>query len=620
MFPLTIYSEAGKFIPSKGLLCAGCKGNGYVLCPHCNGKGVGPYHFGFFTIPKFCGLCGTIGHVLCPGCDGTGYYIFRKLDNSHLRNLLLKIGWLNKEKEELKCMPSLKNLKSLGESMFGSGFIATAFLVLFITFHLWKIFIYPFWRFRHVPGPPPKWFLGNLLDVLKKPGQEHLLLLKYAKSYGSTFQLWYLNRRTVIIANPEDAKFVLTTRNYPKSPVFRRCFSPLGHGLLTLSTDVHPTQRRAISQRFNEDFLQSLHRHLSAELDVFIAQMDALCDTEKVVDLDSLIAALTLDVIARTAFGVSFSAQTSQQHPMPHAVLTLLDELVKNMIFYPYRFWFPSITQRRLNEAISVISQFCNMVIDLRLRESAEEKNKRAQDLLDILLESTETRENLVAHVATFILAGHDTTSHSLSFCMYEVAQNLSIEEKLQAEADQMIATDEKMPLFEDVGRLEYTRMVWNEALRTHPAAANTSVRCADQDDVLPGSGIFITKGTGLMVSSYVVHHLPQYWEEPDRFIPERHIKEAVRHRDPYCFFPFSRGTRNCIGQFVANHEALTILSTIYKRYKIRLAVNPQDVEEYFRVTMKPTCRVKMVKEGKKDPNLDASFGLPVRMYSRTKE
>jgi len=200
---------------------------------------------------------------------------------------------------------------------------------------------------------------------------------------------------------------------------------------------------------------------------------------------------------------------------------------------------------------------------------------------------------------------------------MYEVAQNRDIEKKLQEESDRWIPEQEKIIPFEQVGHLEYTRMVWNEALRTHPAAANTSVRCADRDDVLPGSGIRVTKGTGLMVSSYLIHHLPQYWEDPDRFIPERHTKEAVRQRSPYHFLPFSRGSRNCIGQFVANHEALTILSTIYKRYEIRLAVDADQVEEYFRVTMKPHCRVRIDSEGKKDPSLDAHLGLPVRIYSR---
>jgi hypothetical protein len=43
------YSESGKFIPSKGMVCVGCRGRGYLPCPHCKGSGVGPYHFGFFV-------------------------------------------------------------------------------------------------------------------------------------------------------------------------------------------------------------------------------------------------------------------------------------------------------------------------------------------------------------------------------------------------------------------------------------------------------------------------------------------------------------------------------------------------------------------------------------------
>ncbi|KAK4523224.1 hypothetical protein GAYE_PCTG44G1117 [Galdieria yellowstonensis] len=108
------YSESGKFIPSKGMVCVGCRGRGYLPCPHCKGSGVGPYHFGFFVIPKFCGLCGVVGSLLCPGCDGTGYYVVRTPDSSFLRDLLIKIGLLDEEKERQKFLPTLENLKKLG--------------------------------------------------------------------------------------------------------------------------------------------------------------------------------------------------------------------------------------------------------------------------------------------------------------------------------------------------------------------------------------------------------------------------------------------------------------------------------------------------------------------------
>lgn len=65
-------------------------------------------------LPKFCGLCGVVGSLLCPGCDGTGYYIVRTPDASFLRDLFLKLGFLNEEKERLKFLPTLENLKKFG--------------------------------------------------------------------------------------------------------------------------------------------------------------------------------------------------------------------------------------------------------------------------------------------------------------------------------------------------------------------------------------------------------------------------------------------------------------------------------------------------------------------------
>jgi cytochrome P450 family 4 len=76
-------------------------------------------------------------------------------------------------------------------------------------------------------------------------------------------------------------------------------------------------------------------------------------------------------------------------------------------------------------------------------------------------------------------------------------------------------------------------------------------------------------------VSVYSIHRNPLYWEEPDKFDPERFSKERSANRHPFAYIPFSAGPRNCIGQKFATNEEITLLASIYRRFTIRV-VEPQ--------------------------------------------
>lgn len=74
----------------------------------------------------------------------------------------------------------------------------------------------------------------------------------------------------------------------------------------------------------------------------------------------------------------------------------------------------------------------------------------------------------------------------------------------------------------------------------------------------------------------YLVHRQPQYWPDPERFIPERFLPEQSKGRHPYAFIPFSAGVRNCVGQRYAMLEMKSILACIFREYKVK-SLEPRD-------------------------------------------
>nr|CAD91347.1 hypothetical protein [Homo sapiens] len=99
-------------------------------------------------------------------------------------------------------------------------------------------------------------------------------------------------------------------------------------------------------------------------------------------------------------------------------------------------------------------------------------------------------------------------------------------------------------PTYDAVVQMEYLDMVVNETLRLFPVAIRLERTCKKDVEI---NGVFIPKGSMVVIPTYALHHDPKYWTEPEEFRPERFSKKKDSI-DPYIYTPFGTGPRNCIG------------------------------------------------------------------------
>lgn len=474
--------------------------------------------------------------------------------------------------------------------------VSTLFLLLFVA---------PKLRYRAFPGPPSEsWLFGNFYIFAKRRGFAHVVLTELAQKYGRTYQFFAFHRRVVVCVDPLDVRHICVTRNYPKSEVFAdpmRRFTP--DGLLVAGSEKHRAQRMAICKLFNVKFLDDFYRHMKLELAVLVKKLDAEAESGGQVDIDAWLVSALLDVIARATLSVSLDSQSSRAG-LSKAMGWSLLEIHRHMALYPFGPWYPG-SMKRLNSSMALIHSFVRSVISARKQETREAKAARPRDLLDVFMTvKGATDEYLCGEVTTFLIAGHDTTAHTLSWLLYEVSKRPDIEEKVIAEVKSVFGDlclqEFVMPDSEKLRQLQYCEMVIDEVLRLHPIAATGSMRVTTKDDTLPGTGFHVKKGTSVLMPPYPMHHDPEFWEKPEDFCPERFSPDGVRARRDkgICYIPFSIGPRNCVGQFVAKFEALIVVAILYSRYEIRLACEPNATREFHAVTLKPRTYMDERKAG----------------------
>jgi len=145
--------------------------------------------------------------------------------------------------------------------------------------------------------------------------------------------------------------------------------------------------------------------------------------------------------------------------------------------------------------------------------------------------------------VLTLLIAGHETTALLMTWLFYCLGCNPDVEAQLHDEVDRTL--NGRVPTFEDIPNLVYTRQVVDETMRVYPPAYALSRACNDADVV---GGYAVQPNSVITLSPYITHRLPEFWDDPDRFDPERFApaKNAARHR--FAYIPFGAGPRQCIG------------------------------------------------------------------------
>jgi cytochrome P450 len=189
----------------------------------------------------------------------------------------------------------------------------------------------------------------------------------------------------------------------------------------------------------------------------------------------------------------------------------------------------------------------------------------------------------------TLLLAGHETTASALAWTCYLLALHPEVESRLRAELDDVLGV--RSPTAADVQRLTYTEHVVTESMRVYPPVYAVGRKAARDCEV---GGYDVPAGTTFLMSQWVLHHEPRFFDDPLEFRPERWYDGLAKRIPKFAYFPFGGGPRVCVGNSFAMLEAVLVLATMVQRYRFELLPQPK-VVPWPSVTLRPKHGIHVV-------------------------
>ncbi len=436
------------------------------------------------------------------------------------------------------------------------------------------------------PGPGGSTFAFLFGDRRRDP---LAFFTKLARDYGDVSQLRLLNFRTLFINHPDDIEDVLVNkaRKCEKGRVMKANMRLFGEGLLTSEGDFWLRQRRLAQPAF--------HRARIAAYGTTMVEYAERAmrgwKSGEVRDIHEDMMEITLQIVGKTLFNAELTRDAKEVGETMEVLLKLAADFGKSILI---PLWVPTPRNLRARMGIRRIEKIIYRIIAQKRAEASD-----TGDLLSMLLAvqdedgSRMTDKQLRDETITLFLAGHETTANALSWTIWLLAQNPAAEKKFFEELAGVL--NGRAPNVEDMPKLTYTANILTESMRLYPPAWGMARLVKEEVEV---AGYKLVPGNGVACAQWVVHRDARWFDEPERFLPERWEGDLAKRLPRFAYFPFGGGPRQCIGNSFALMEATLILATIAQKFRFKL-VEGHPVKPLASITLRPQPGIRATLEAR---------------------
>uniref|UniRef100_A0A915ANK3 Uncharacterized protein n=1 Tax=Parascaris univalens TaxID=6257 RepID=A0A915ANK3_PARUN len=438
---------------------------------------------------------------------------------------------------------------------------------------IWKLrCLNNYWAKQGIPGPKRNFIFGNLLQLMRG---FKVFDVENTKKYGKNFGAVFAGVPTFISSDVDLLREVLVKRF--------NCFT-------------------------NREMMTLLEECV---IDLINAFDSAINERNGIFEAKELCGNYTMDAIGKCAFGVDVGSQHGDSLFAKYARqilgFTLWDPRVLFITLFPnVARYIENFTGREMrnHEANKYIVDGIRKVI----AERRSHRKAGKPDFLQLLLDCSDERnaeseidreisdgivaeggnkvklndDLVISQCFIFIVAGYETSSATLQFCLYNLATNPIVQEKGHEEVMRIVG-DKELIEYDDLTKMSYIDHIIKETLRLFPPIPSVSRQCNEEMFI---NGVKFEKGCNINAAVFAIHYNEEYYPEAEKFYPERFSLEKCKTNDPLTFIPFGFGPRNCIGMRFAQLEMRLALAYLLKYY--RFVTNNQTPKPPLEITALP--------------------------------
>nr|WCC58105.1 cytochrome P450 [Pharsalia antennata] len=450
-----------------------------------------------------------------------------------------------------------------------------------------------YFKDRGITQGKPKLLFGHTLEtVMYSKAWADVLIDVYNQNPGTRYTGMYnFHYPILIITDPELIKQV-TVKDFDhftdhvnvmpteSDPLFAK-------NLFSLPGKKWREMRTLLTPSFTSSKMRFMFKLINESAENFARHFPKKDEDPVEVDMKDAFSRFSTDVIATTACGISVNSLEDPNNEFYLMGQKSIDfgNIWTNLKFFLYAV-LPSVKYiLKIQVFGDDVSSFFRNLINETIK-AREEKGIIRPDMIHLLLETRRgtdreeetinvdtgfataqessnglakekvtkalTNEDITAQALIFFVAGFDAVSSLMCFTTYELAVNTEVQEKLKEEVHSTWKVCKGKLTYEALLQMKYLDMVMSETLRKYPINVAVDRVCTKPYTIEPAlpeeTPVHLKVNDAIWLPIYAIHHDPNYYPNPDRFDPERFSEENKGDINPYTYFTFGLGPRNCIG------------------------------------------------------------------------
>ncbi|XP_057322620.1 cytochrome P450 9e2-like [Microplitis mediator] len=450
-----------------------------------------------------------------------------------------------------------------------------------------------FFEKHGIPHKKPFPFFGNMGKIIfRKATGVDLINDTYNCNSEAKFVGFFNFTSPVIMIRDLELIKSITVKNFDHFVDHKSLSDPemeplLGNNLLSLSGDRWRQIRTLLSPAFTSSKMKGMFKLMSECASNFSDYLVGQAQNNSIeFNSKDIFTRYTNDTIATCAFGVSVDSMNN-----PDNDFYVFGKKGTSFVGIKALKFFISSSFPKLAKLfrVKVIERevekfFYDLVRDTIATRDA--KGIYRPDMIQLMMEARGNNpgsktpelsiESMTSQAFVFFFGGFDSTSTLMCFAAHEIASHPEIQEKLQKEIDQVLEKCDGDPTYEAINSMIYLDAVVNEALRKYPIQVAIDRVCTKNFELpptLPGSKpVSVKSGDNIWVPVWAIHRDPQYFPDPEKFIPERFIGDAKDDLNTSAYLPFGVGPRMCIGNRFALLEIKVLFFYLLAKCTIKIS------------------------------------------------